>query len=121
MRRVLWVGFIVAILCSCSAQPTAQDNASGEEETAPLEETTSLRGGGLAEKGTTGPATSARVKKPEPELVEGPASRNTPTRPAVGTNGIVNSAHPLATKVGLVDVLADGGTRSMRRWRSPPL
>ena len=49
-----------------------------------------------------------RVKAPEPEPVEGPASRNTPTRPAVGTNGIASSAHPLATKVGL-HVLAEGG------------
>ena len=110
MRRVLWVGFTVAILCSCSAQPTVQDNASGEGasgEGAPVEETASLSGGSVEEE-TTGPATSARVKEPEPEPVEGPASRNTPTRPAVGTNGIVSSAHPLATKVGL-NVLAEGG------------
>jgi gamma-glutamyltranspeptidase/glutathione hydrolase len=105
LRRVLWVGFTVAILCSCSAQPTVQDNASGEG--APVEETASLSGGSVEEE-TTGPATSARVKEPEPEPVEGPASRNTPTRPAVGTNGIVSSAHPLATKVGL-NVLAEGG------------
>ncbi len=107
MRRVLWVGFTVAILCSCSAQPTVQDNASGEGasgEGAPVEETASLSGGSVEEE-TTAPATSARVKAPEPEPVEGPASRNTPTRPAVGTNGIVSSAHPLATKVGL-NVLA---------------
>jgi gamma-glutamyltranspeptidase / glutathione hydrolase len=93
------VGLIVAILCSCGAQPTVQDNASGEgtpaEETAPVEE-------------TTGPATSARVKEPEPGLVEGPASRNTMARPAVGTNGMVSSAHPLATRAGL-EILADGG------------
>jgi gamma-glutamyltranspeptidase/glutathione hydrolase len=110
LRRVLWVAFTVAILCSCSAQPTVQDNASGEGasgEGAPVEETASLSGGSVEEE-TTGPATSARVKEPEPEPVEGPASRNTPTRPAVGTNGIVSSAHPLATKVGL-NVLAEGG------------
>jgi gamma-glutamyltranspeptidase len=110
LRRVLWVGFTVAILCSCSAQPTVQDNASGEGvsgEGAPVEETASLSGGSVGEE-TTGPATSARVKEPEPEPVEGPASMNTPTRPAVGTNGIVSSAHPLATKVGL-NVLAEGG------------
>jgi gamma-glutamyltranspeptidase / glutathione hydrolase len=105
LRSVLWVGFTVAILCSCSAQPTVQDNASVEG--APVEETASLSGGSVEEE-TTGPATSARVKAPEPEPVEGPASRNTPTRSAVGTNGIVSSAHPLATKVGL-NVLAEGG------------
>jgi uncharacterized PurR-regulated membrane protein YhhQ (DUF165 family) len=53
LRRVLWVGFIVAILCSCSAQPTVQDNASGED--APVEETVSLSGGSVEEE-TTGPA-----------------------------------------------------------------
>jgi gamma-glutamyltranspeptidase/glutathione hydrolase len=105
LRRVLWVGFIVAILCSCGAQPTVQDNASGEG--APVEETTSLRGG-PADEETARPATSARVEEPDPEPVEGPASRNTPTRPAIGTNGMVSSAHPLATRAGL-EVLADGG------------
>jgi gamma-glutamyltranspeptidase/glutathione hydrolase len=111
LRWTLWVGFIVAILCSCGAQPTVQDNASGEgatvEETASVEETTSIRGG-RAEEETTRPAISARVEQADPELIEGPASRNTPTRPAIGTNGIVSSAHPLATKVGL-EILADGG------------
>jgi gamma-glutamyltranspeptidase/glutathione hydrolase len=57
---------------------------------------------------TTRRATSARVGEPDPEPVEGPASRNTTARPAVGTNGMVSSAHPLATKVGL-NILADGG------------
>ena len=112
MRRVLWIAVIVAFLCSCGgAQSSVRDNASGEgtpvEETAPVEETTSLQGG-PAEEETTGPATSARVEETEPELVEGPASRNTAARPAVGTNGMVSSAHPLATKAGL-EILADGG------------
>jgi gamma-glutamyltranspeptidase / glutathione hydrolase len=35
-------------------------------------------------------------------------NRNTATRPAVGTAGMVSSAHPLATQAGL-DVLAAGG------------
>jgi gamma-glutamyltranspeptidase/glutathione hydrolase len=34
--------------------------------------------------------------------------RNTPTRPAVGTRGMVSTAHPLATQVGL-DILEAGG------------
>src|SRR5262245_32481347 len=37
-----------------------------------------------------------------------PAKRNTPTRPAVGTRGMVSTAHPLATRVGL-DILEAGG------------
>ncbi len=49
------------------------------------------------------PATTA-----EPEVREGPASRNTAVRPAVGTNGMVSSAHPLATRAGL-EIMNDGG------------
>jgi dienelactone hydrolase len=37
-----------------------------------------------------------------------PEQRNTPTRPAVGTRGMVSTAHPLATQVGL-DILEAGG------------
>jgi gamma-glutamyltranspeptidase / glutathione hydrolase len=99
LRRVLWVGFIVAILCSCGGQPTVQDNASGES--APVKETASL-------EETTGPATSTRVEGTDPKPVEGPASRNTLTHPAIGTNGMVSSAHPLATRTGL-KILEDGG------------
>jgi gamma-glutamyltranspeptidase / glutathione hydrolase len=110
LRRVFWVGFIVAMLCSCGAQPSIQDNASREdtlvEKTAPAEETTFL-GEGPASEETTETATLARIEEPEP--VEGPASRNTPTRQAVGTNGMVSSAHPLATRVGL-QILEEGGT-----------
>ena len=35
-------------------------------------------------------------------------SRNTPTQPALGTAGMISSAHPLATQAGL-DILAAGG------------
>jgi gamma-glutamyltranspeptidase/glutathione hydrolase len=37
-----------------------------------------------------------------------PASRNTASRPAVGTRGMVSSAHPLATQAGL-EILEAGG------------
>jgi gamma-glutamyltranspeptidase/glutathione hydrolase len=37
-----------------------------------------------------------------------PAKRHTPTRPAVGTRGMVSTAHPLATQAGL-DILEAGG------------
>jgi gamma-glutamyltranspeptidase / glutathione hydrolase len=36
------------------------------------------------------------------------ASQNTAARPAVGTNGMVSSAHPLATRAGL-EIMEDGG------------
>jgi len=57
----------------------------------------------------TAEATAPRtVAEAEPEVREGPASRNTASRPAVGTSGMVSSAHPLATRAGL-EVMEDGG------------
>src|SRR4029077_15864650 len=37
-----------------------------------------------------------------------PANRNTASRPAVGKQGMISSAHPLATQAG-VEILAAGG------------
>jgi gamma-glutamyltranspeptidase / glutathione hydrolase len=51
---------------------------------------------------------SVRATTAEPEVREGPATRNTVARPAVGTNGMVSSAHPLATRAGL-EIMEDGG------------
>ena len=42
------------------------------------------------------------------ELREGPATTSTASRAAVGTNGMVSAAHPLAARAG-VEVLEDGG------------
>jgi gamma-glutamyltranspeptidase/glutathione hydrolase len=67
---------------------------TGPETTAAPEETTAER---------SAPATTA-----EPEVREGSASQNTAARPAVGTNGMVSSAHPLATRAGL-EIMEDGG------------
>ena len=41
-------------------------------------------------------------------LRDGPATTSTASRAAVGTNGMVSAAHPLATRAG-VEVLEDGG------------
>ncbi len=41
-------------------------------------------------------------------LAGGPANRNTALRPAVGTQGMVSTAHPLATQAGLETLLAGG-------------
>jgi gamma-glutamyltranspeptidase / glutathione hydrolase len=54
------------------------------------------------------PERSVRATTAEPEVREGPATRNTVARPAVGTNGMVSSAHPLATRAGL-ETMEDGG------------
>ncbi len=102
---------VVAILGSCGTQPTVHEDAPREGGRA--EGATS--GGAIAstEEGADGektaePTASTTVAEPDPEPAPGPASANTPTSPAVGTNGMVSSAHPLATRAGL-DVLADGG------------
>jgi gamma-glutamyltranspeptidase/glutathione hydrolase len=94
------VALLVGILCSC-AQPVARDNASRNGGTEGIS----------SSEQTTTPASSAEettISEPAPEPVEGPASKNTATRPAVGTNGMVSSAHPLATQAGL-EVLENGG------------
>ena len=88
------------VLCSCGVQSTAQN------DNAPREGGTTEKAASAGE--TTEPAAPARVEEPDSEPVEGPASRNTATRPAVGTNGMVSSAHPLATQAGL-EILEDGG------------
>ncbi len=79
----------------------ARDNASrngGAEGISSSEQTTTPES----------PTEETTTSEPAPEPVEGPASRNTATRPAVGTNGMVSSAHPLATQAGL-EILENGG------------
>jgi gamma-glutamyltranspeptidase/glutathione hydrolase len=110
------VVLIIGILGSCAAQPTTPVNASRADNT--TGETTSLEDTGeeavsvgerTASEETTEPASPARTEEAAPEPVEeGPATRNTATRPAIGTNGMVSSAHPLATRAGL-EILEDGG------------
>lgn len=93
LKRTLFAMLMVFALASCGGQATAPDNAP-REETAPASPTT---------------ASPTTVAEPEaPPLREGPASRNTAGAPAVGTNGMVSSAHPLATQAGL-EILAGGG------------
>ena len=91
---------LTGALCSCGVRSSALNDAAPREDRA-AEATASRSSTG---EETTEPAAPARVE----ELAEGPASRNTTTRPAIGTNGMVSSAHPLATKAGL-KILEDGG------------
>ena len=102
MRRILFialiVGLIVGILGSCGSARSAIPNDAPRENDIG-EETTSL-GEGTAGGGTAEPPDTARGN--------GPRSENTPTSPAVGTSGMVSTAHPLATQAGL-DVLTEGG------------
>jgi gamma-glutamyltranspeptidase / glutathione hydrolase len=115
----LSLAFVVLVVCSCAAQPAPPQGSSGEVadrgptaersstgdtavEESTVEEDTSARksGGQRAEK--------ARPTDGAPELREGPATTSTASRAAVGTNGMVSAAHPLATRAG-VEVLEDGG------------
>ena len=105
MTRVLLAALLVGVLCSCGAQSSTR-NDDFPRENPTVEERTSLEESAAGEE-TTEPAARTTAER-DPEPVEGPASRNTATRPAVGTNGMVSSAHPLATKAGL-EILADGG------------
>jgi gamma-glutamyltranspeptidase/glutathione hydrolase len=91
---------LLAVLCSCGIQSSAQEeHASRDSNTGEA----GTRGGAETTEATTPGAAQQGV-----EPVEGPASRNTASRPAVGTNGMVSSANPLATKAGL-EILQHGG------------
>jgi gamma-glutamyltranspeptidase/glutathione hydrolase len=98
------LALLLAVLCSCGIQSGAQeDDAAREDENL---------GGDTAREDTRLPGEASEPTTPASKQdagpVEGPASRNTANRPAVGTNGMVSSAHPLATRAGL-EILAGGG------------
>ena len=108
-KKVLSVLMLSCILASCGSEPTEPETTppeAGPGRTTTGGQTTPVAG---AAKETTGrDAKTQTGGAEEPELHEGPASSSTPTRPALGTNGMVSSAHPLATRAGL-EVLEDGG------------
>ena len=88
------------VLCSCGAGSTAPDGAAEEDAGEPattVEQT--------VRETTAAPEESTAEVTPKRSA---PASRNTAARPAVGTNGMVSSAHPLATRAGL-EIMEDGG------------
>jgi gamma-glutamyltranspeptidase/glutathione hydrolase len=107
LRRILLMALLV-VLCSCGAHSGAREEGASRESAAG--ETTRQSAGPSGE--TTGGPVELTTPEPGAEQdagpVEGPASRNTASRPAVGTNGMVSSAHPLATRAGL-EILEDGG------------
>ncbi len=122
MKRLVLV--FVLVLCSCGAQPAPSQDGTGERadrgptverkvagestaEDAADEETTAGENTSAQRSGERG-AEDARRTDAEPKLREGPATMSTATRAAVGTNGMVSAAHPLATRAG-VEVLENGG------------
>jgi gamma-glutamyltranspeptidase / glutathione hydrolase len=100
------------VLCSCGTGSTAPDGATGEDAGEPattVEQTVPETTAAPEERTVAGaPRSGASSTTAEPEVREGSASRNTAARPAVGTNGMVSSAHPLATRAGL-EIMEDGG------------
>ncbi len=110
LLAVIMVG-MVGVLCSCGAQSAPEDASRDDDatgtETARQETTSEGETSGERAEPTTGAPTTGAPSE-EPEFAEGPASRNTSRQPAVGTNGMVSSAHPLATRAGL-EILEDGG------------
>jgi gamma-glutamyltranspeptidase/glutathione hydrolase len=113
-KKVLSVLMLACILASCGSEPTEPETTPPEADagrtttggkTAPVAGATKE----ATAKEPTGRETAGRTGAvEEPELRQGPASSSTPTRPALGTNGMVSSAHPLATRAGL-EVLEEGG------------
>jgi gamma-glutamyltranspeptidase / glutathione hydrolase len=93
------------VLCSCG---TGSDGAAGEDagEPATTVEQTVPETTAAPEESTV--EETPELSTAEPEVRESPASRNTAARPAVGTNGMVSSAHPLATRAGL-EIMENGG------------
>ncbi len=118
MRKILLALLLALLACSCGAQPATPDEArrdegAGEE---PAKKTVAEETTAVARPAEEEPARQAPEAAPEPkpdpaggpELRDGPATTNTATRPALGTNGMVSSAHPLATRAGL-EVMQRGG------------
>jgi gamma-glutamyltranspeptidase / glutathione hydrolase len=117
MKRLLLVLFVLCF-SSCGFQPTSQqDGSEGEAEREVSERTVAEEStveGAVGETTAEEEASSGEGKRrsrganPEPELRDGPATTSTASRAAVGTNGMVSSAHPLATRAG-VEILEGGG------------
>jgi gamma-glutamyltranspeptidase/glutathione hydrolase len=121
VRRLLLV-FLVVALCSCGAQtPLAQGGSDGGDRERTDERTIAERStpeGDTDEEAAAGQITAARPsggqgteeedRRADAGLREGPSTTSTATRAAVGSNGMVSAAHPLATRAG-VEILKSGG------------
>ena len=112
-KTPLLVALVALVLCSCGGDSVTRGGSPGGDTA----ERTSADGGapGLTPSPGTSPEDGETTVEPapartvaEPELRDSPARSSTPTRAAFGTNGMVSSAHPLATRAGL-EVLQDGG------------
>ena len=113
LKNPFLVALVVLVLCSCEGDSATGGSSPGGSTAGhtsaegEVPEQTSSPG--------TNPADGETAVEPDPptavagsEPRDGRASSSTPRRAAVGTNGMVSSAHPLATRAGL-EVLEDGG------------
>jgi gamma-glutamyltranspeptidase/glutathione hydrolase len=107
LRRIFLLALLVGVLCSCGGRSSAQNDDTPRED-GDTAEATSVGEITASEGSSNEETTGSKAPAPVAAPVEGPASRNTATRPAIGTNGMVSSAHPLATRAGL-EILEDGG------------
>ena len=104
---------VVLVLCSCGGDSTAGgssprgDTAERTSAEGEVPERTPSPRTNLADRERTVESSPPRTVA-GPQVRDGPATSSTPARAAVGTNGMVSSAHPLATRAGL-EVLEDGG------------
>ena len=107
---MLTILLVFGLLNSCGgAGPAASDDPPPGGETASETPSTIAATTDEPAEETTEPTAPATVAEPEPpEEPEVQATANTLDAPAVGGNGMVSSAHPLATEAGL-EILADGG------------
>lgn len=98
LRTLLLAALFAFVLASCAAEPVPQDAfGSARAETTPATQP--------GEETTRAPAPTTVETEAEPSVE---ATSSTPREPAAGANGMVSTADPLATRVGL-DVLSDGG------------
>ena len=113
LKKLLTTMLVFGLLTSCGGVGPAAPEQDASRRAEAMQETTSA----AATEETTGAPTGGTTSEPpaapttEPEPPEEPAvqaTSNTFDAPAVGGNGMVSSAHPLATEAGL-DILADGG------------
>ncbi len=99
MIRIVFVVLVAGFLVSCGAESSSRETTTPSRTTSPDE---------APVERNTGPVTTTPAAKALPDPNGATRSESTATSPAVGENGMVSTANPLATEAGL-EVLADGG------------
>ncbi|MGB3681392.1 MAG: gamma-glutamyltransferase [Rubrobacteraceae bacterium] len=118
MGKIVLLALTLGLLVSCSGPSAEQDSTARTGPTSAATGETATKGGMTSPSSTvasprnttesSGPGTTAAVAEALPNPEGATRSESTATSPAVGENGMVSTANPLATEAGL-QVLADGG------------